>query len=53
MEIQDETLSLCVKILASQRNVSDWVIGLGGIENMILKHFETPLICLMLLKYLR
>ena len=30
---------------------SDWVLGLGGVENMILQHFETPTNCLMLLKY--
>lgn len=38
---------------ASQMNVSDWIIGLGGIENKILQQFETPLICLMLLKFYR
>ena len=36
-----------------QKNVSDWIIGLGGIENAILEQFETPLLCLMLLKYFR
>jgi hypothetical protein len=41
------------KTSASQRNVSDWVIGLGGIENKILEQFETPLLCLMMLKYFR
>lgn len=33
--------------------VSDWVLGLGSIENKILQQFETPILCLMLLKYLR
>ena len=33
--------------------VSDWVLGFGSIENAILNQFETPLICLMLLKYYR
>ena len=36
-----------------QQHVSDWIIGLGGIENAILQKFETPLFCLMLLKYFR
>ena len=33
--------------------VSDWVLGLGSIENKILQQFETPMLCLMLLKYFR
>ena len=33
--------------------VSDWVLGFGSIENAILNQFETPLVCLMLLKYYR
>ena len=36
-----------------QQHVSDWIFGLGGIENAILQQFETPLFCLMLLKYFR
>ena len=36
-----------------QQHVSDWIVGLGGIENAILQQFETPLFCLMLLKYFR
>ena len=32
--------------------VSDWVLGFGGIENQILKKFDTPSKCLMLLKYM-
>ena len=31
--------------------VSDWVLGLGDVENAILKNFEAPALCLMLLKY--
>ena len=31
----------------------DWVLGFGSIENSILQQFETPVICLMLLKYFR
>ena len=31
--------------------VSDWVIGLGSLENEILHQFDTPAQCLMLLKY--
>ena len=32
--------------------LSDWVLGFGGIENQILKKFDTPSKCLMLLKYM-
>ena len=32
---------------------SDWVLGFGSIENSILQQFETPVLCLMLLKYFR
>ena len=31
----------------------DWVLGFGSIENSILQQFETPVLCLMLLKYFR
>ena len=31
----------------------DWVLGFGNIENSILQQFETPVLCLMLLKYFR
>ena len=30
--------------------VSDWVLGFGSIENKILNQFETPFVCLILLK---
>ena len=40
-------------LITGKLHVSDWIVGLGGIENLILQQFETPLICLMLLKYFR
>ena len=40
-------------LITGKLHISDWIVGLGGIENLILQQFETPLICLMLLKYFR
>ena len=40
-------------LITGKLHVSDWIVGLGGIENAILEQFETPLLCLMLLKYFR
>ena len=47
-----DSVNLKHDLITGKLHVSDWIIGLGGIENAILQQFETPLFCLTLLKQL-